>query len=93
MWFIFYSLSVFTQPRLQTTTFRLAAGSRPLSRSLADPTKDTTIRKAVQGIQRVLGRPAVQARPITKGILKRLVHIAIGKDIDSNGKFKSSLVN
>ena len=78
------------------STVRLALAAiaeKHVFNRLVDPTKDATIRMTVQGIQRVLGRPAVQARPITKGTLKGLIHKAIGKDLDSNGRVPASLVN
>ena len=78
------------------STVRLALAAiaeKHVFNRLTDPTKDATIRMTVQGIQRVLGRPAVQARPITKGILKGLIHKSIGKDLDSNGRVSASLVN
>ena len=82
--------------RKGVSTVRLALAAvaeKHVFNRLVDPTKDATIRMTVQGIQRVLGRPAVQARPITKGILKGLVHKSIGKDLDSNGAIAASLVN
>jgi len=82
--------------RKGVSTVRLALASiaeKHVFNRLPDPTEDATIRMTVQGIQRVLGRPAVQTRPITKGILKGLVHKSIGKDLDSAGKVAASLVN
>ena len=80
----------------KVATVRMALASiaeRHVFNRLLDPTKDATIRMTVQGIQRVLGKPAVQAKPITKGILKGLIHKSIGKDLDSNGSVAASVVN
>ena len=47
----------------------------------------------VQGILRVLGRPAVQARPITKGLLKGLIAYVDRNGLGLYGKVGVSLVN
>ena len=47
-----------------------AIRDRHIKIGFANPGKSTTVRMMLQGTRRLLGRPAVQARPLARGILK-----------------------
>ena len=69
---------------------KAAIADKHVAMGLSDPTSSERVSMTLAGIQRLLGRPAVQARGLTKGALKGLVHKSIGKDL--NGGAEASLI-
>jgi hypothetical protein len=68
-----------------------AIADRHVALGLDNPCVVPTIRMTMKGIQRKCGKPPVSARAMSKGLVKGIVHRAIGRDIDSQGRERASL--
>lgn len=78
---------VMTGRGVATAKMALAAISdKPISKRLESPCSDATIRQSMQGMTRTLGKPAVQAKAMKKGILKGMIHRTIGSELDGGAR-------
>jgi hypothetical protein len=68
-----------------------AIADRLVALGLDKPCIVPTNRMTMKGIQRKCGKPPVSARAMSKGLVKGIVHRAIGRDIDSQGRERASL--
>eukprot|EP00094_Tigriopus_californicus_P012744 TCALIF_12319-PA protein Name:"Protein of unknown function" AED:0.42 eAED:0.42 QI:0/0/0/0.5/1/1/2/0/194 len=69
-----------------------AIAEKHVGLNLSNPGLDPGVRMSMQGYRRSLGRPATQAKGLTKELLQGFIHQAIGLDIDSNGRKRATLV-
>ncbi|TRY61832.1 hypothetical protein TCAL_13324 [Tigriopus californicus] len=69
-----------------------AIADKHVGLNLSNPCLDPGVRMSMQGYRRRLGRPATQAKGLTKALLQGFINQAIGLDIDSNGRKRATLV-